>query len=362
MKSTLVIGLIQAHLSGDEGRFADAVERLAADEENKGNVALGMEIREAYRDGTFMPSEPMAHREDLFQLSAAVPLDRDSGLSLIEFRTPSVDIDDVIVDPRARAVIDQILEEWKSPEKLPNGILPTKSVLLEGPPGCGKTMTAEAIACKLGIPLAVARPDGIISSYLGQTGANIRRVFDSVCGRRCVLFLDEFEALGKDRTDPNDIGEIKRMMTALLQNMDSLEGGVLLIAATNIPGMLDPAVVRRFDRTVTLNLPDREGRHRFIERFSDDHGLDLSGFEEHLVDVTVGFSYAELEGLLTNLIRDSSVRGPLALESGISELEDFDAESVARRMRDSGATLREIEKVTGIPKSTLSYRFSRGQR
>ena len=145
--------------------------------------------------------------------------------------------------------------------------MPTNRILLCGPPGCGKTLTANAIASEIGIPVAYVKLDGLISSYLGQTGTNIRKIFDYVKNKRIVLFLDEFDAIAKKRDDANELGEMKRVVMTLLQNMDAMPANVFLIAATNHHHLLDSALWRRFDISLFLELPNTIQRGGIIRRF-----------------------------------------------------------------------------------------------
>ncbi len=359
MKSKLIIDLISAHVNGDEADFAGAVERLASDEEKKGNIALAMDLRSSYGSkGKPSFSAERAVRKEMFVLQN-VPHDKDTGLGLVEFIEPDVSIDDVVLSDGIKASIMQVVSEWRDPSILPTGIGPTSSILFTGPPGCGKTSVSKAIAAMLGIPLAVVRPDGIISSYLGQTGANIRKVFEAVRGTRCVLFMDEFESIGKNRMDSNDVGEVKRMMTSLLQNMDSLSGDVLLIAATNLSGMLDPAAVRRFDLSIEIGLPDRGSRKRLAELFASRHEVDLGDVGDIVADMSAGLSCADELRVLKAAAKSSAIsnggHAVLTIE-GLVSASGGDWE-VARRLHESGVALREVERITGIPRSTLSYRF-----
>lgn len=147
------------------------------------------------------------------------------------------------------------------------GVSPTRSLLIYGPPGSGKTITAHYIAARLGLPLVVARIDGLISSFLGTTARNIANLFDFANRYACVLLLDEFDALAKLRDDPQEIGEIKRVVNTLLQNLDQRRNFGITIAITNHDRLLDPAVWRRFETHLQLGEPDEPARESLIARF-----------------------------------------------------------------------------------------------
>lgn len=358
MKSPLVIDLIRAHLSKDESEFAGAVERLAEDEDRKGNAALALQLREAYRergrDGPARIAEPHTEPEYI----GIQGLGTEPGL--YDVRIPRVSLGDMVLSDKVRDTFVRVQNEWTHAELLPEGIGPTRSILLVGPPGCGKTMAAEAMARAIGVPLVVVSLDGLISPYFGQTGGNIGRIFDSMKRRRCVLFFDEFESVGKDRLDGNDIGESKRMLSSLLQNLDSMSEGILLMAATNIPEMLDPAAVRRFDRTVVMSPPTADDRRELIEAFCDRHRVRVVASTDILVEVTSGMSFAETDKFLANVARDCAADNRRYAERRDLVEIAGGADSIAVRMRRNGDPLRRIEEVTGIPRSTLSHRFSRG--
>ena len=135
---------------------------------------------------------------------------------------------------------------------------PSNRALLYGPPGCGKTLTAEVIAFELDLPLAIVRLDALVSSFLGETAANLRKVFDFISNTKTVALFDEFDALGKKRSDGDDHGELRRVVNAVLQMMDSYEGSSLILAATNHEQILDQAIWRRFDELISFPVPDEQ--------------------------------------------------------------------------------------------------------
>jgi SpoVK/Ycf46/Vps4 family AAA+-type ATPase len=159
----------------------------------------------------------------------------------------------------ALATIEDVLEEHRRADILRTyGLQPSSKVLFFGPPGCGKTMAAEVIAYELDLPLAIVRIDTLVSSYLGETAANLRKVFDFIEQNAVVALFDEFDALGKERADNSEHGELRRVVNAVLQMMDAYRGKSLLIAATNHEQILDSAVWRRFDDTLEFPLPSAE--------------------------------------------------------------------------------------------------------
>lgn len=193
------------------------------------------------------------------------------------------------------------------------------SLLLYGPPGCGKTSIAYHIANKLDLPLVTARLDTLISSLLGNTSKNLRRVFDYASKQPCILFLDEFDAIAKARDDKHELGELKRVVNSLLQNMDSYCQGGILIAATNHQELLDDAIWRRFQTIIEVPKPQqREILQVFSQTLS---AFDTSSIKPQklntLVDEMQGLSYSDLQTLLQNIIKQKLIKK----ESTISSID-----------------------------------------
>lgn len=188
------------------------------------------------------------------------PRDRDSGIPLADLQSPGrVMFEDLVfAEPllvRMRQLTDEVAL-WPELDRV--GVPRRNRVLLHGPPGCGKTSVAAAFATELGLPLAVSRVDSLMSSYLGETAANMRALFEFAADVPCVLLLDEFDSVGKLRADPSDHGELRRVVNSILQLIETYAGPSTVMAATNSPEILDAALWRRFDAVLELPLPTRE--------------------------------------------------------------------------------------------------------
>jgi len=187
----------------------------------------------------------------------SLPVDEESRLETVDVSLPGVSDFDLVLHPYVHAQVETFLDGVRNYDRWAEaGVAVPNRLLLFGPPGTGKTSIANLIAASLGLPLLTTRSDTLVSSLLGQTSKNIRQVFDYADSRPCVLFLDEFDALAKDRADAREIGELQRVVIALLQNMDALSPQTILVAATNHEALLDSAVWRRFETTVRVDLPD----------------------------------------------------------------------------------------------------------
>lgn len=193
--------------------------------------------------------------------AATSPVDADSRLPLVRVQLPDSHAPEPVLAGEAQQQIEQVIKERHAAERLEAaGLMPIRSVLMSGPPGVGKTMTAAWLATQLGLPLYTLDLASVMSSFLGRTGANFRAVLEHAQREPCVLLLDEFDAIAKRRDDDADVGELKRLVTVILQTIDDWSPLSLLVAATNHGELLDPAVWRRFDLTVNLPLPAYEQR------------------------------------------------------------------------------------------------------
>lgn len=193
-------------------------------------------------------------------------------------------------------------------------------MILYGPPGCGKTQCAYLIARELNLPLLIARLDSLISSYLGTTAKNIRTLFEFAQKMPCVLFLDEFDAIAKARDDNNELGELKRVVNSLLQNVDAMSNDSLLVAATNHEKLLDNAVWRRFEYKLKIELPDIDAITEMIDLFSRGNH-NLSAKEKHeLATAFIGLSGANIEEIILKAIRNAVIN-----ESPVKKIDFYEA-------------------------------------
>jgi SpoVK/Ycf46/Vps4 family AAA+-type ATPase len=237
-----------------------------------------------------------------------IPVDSESRTLLADIIYPYEMTVDVALSKNSRDQIDDFILNYQNADKLNEaGIGVSNTLLLYGPPGCGKTRSAYLIAEKLNLPLVTARLDSIISSYLGTTAKNIRTLFEYIQKMPCVLFLDEFDAIAKARDDSNELGELKRVVNSLLQNIDSLSDDSLMVAATNHDQLLDNAVWRRFDYKITIELPDVEAIKGLIEIFlGNTFELDEK-IKYELAYAFEGLSGATIEEIIKKAMRNSII-------------------------------------------------------
>ena len=377
MKAELIANIIVAHCSENENSFKTAVETLAADEEKKGNSRVSRMLLDAYRGKniTLMKKPDVAQPAGGgFAIQSAgsgvfTPRDKDSLLELYDLVHSDISLSDVVLAENQWKLLLQILEERQNNSKLAKHNLPLANrLLLCGPPGCGKTMTAHAIAHELNLPMAYVRIDGLISSYLGQTSVNLRKIFSSVSNQNIVLFLDEFDAIAKKRDDGHEMGELKRVVTALLQNFDNMPPNVFLIAATNHEHLLDPAIFRRFNYTINIGYPDAEQRSELIQRWFKDYTVEAEVDIQKLTDLTADRSVAQIKELVISAAKryvttDKTVTMEDMIELLIQQMtNNSNGASVvdaAVNLNAKGVSVRTLAKAIGMPHNTLSYQINK---
>lgn len=272
----VVHSLCRVGLAAGDEKFRKQVERLRDRLRKAGDTeaadAVDSVLTTSQRTTTLQPSRVELSRSLAGEvLTGAVnpPFDKESGAPLAQIILhPGDAARPPILTEDLEAALDSMLHEWADDNALKAlGIAPTHSCLIFGAPGTGKTVTAMHIAARLGVPLVLARLDGIMSSFLGTTARNIGALFEFANRYRCVLLLDEFDALAKLRDDPQEVGEIKRVVNTLLQSLDVRGPLGLTIAITNHPGLLDPAIWRRFEVKIETPLPPAAARERLLGAF-----------------------------------------------------------------------------------------------
>jgi SpoVK/Ycf46/Vps4 family AAA+-type ATPase len=281
--------MVKAASSGDQVLLRRTLEALIAEERAKQHHVLADRLAE-YLNGNGTSKQSVVGSERVQQLLYEV--------------IPRRAFSDLILPDIVRQMCDEVVEEHQRRDLLRSyGLEPRHRVLLVGPPGNGKTSLAEALAEALLIPLVVVRYEGVIGSYLGETASRVARLFEYVRTRQCVLFLDEFDTLGKERGDIHDTGEIKRVVSSLLLQLDSLPSHVLVVTATNHAELLDRAIWRRFQVRLELPLPGRAAREAWFARFAERMQKPLGYSPRTLADRLSGMTFSELEDFCADVLR-----------------------------------------------------------
>ncbi len=243
--------LLQSHLEGDDSRFYSVAMQVAAHEAKRGHGKLAEELRT-------LVDKAKASRV-IASDQKAVPISKPRGelANLLSVSYPKARLGDMVLNSDLAQQLDRIIREQRhAAEILSHGLTPRRKLLLVGPPGTGKTMTASVLAGELGLPLFQVRLDGLITKFMGETAAKLRQIFESTHQARGVYFFDEFDAIGSQRGLANDVGEVRRILNSFLQMIEQDDSHSIIIGATNHPDILDNALFRRFDDLLHYELPD----------------------------------------------------------------------------------------------------------
>lgn len=251
-----ILELLKSHVEGDEDRFRTAALQLAANEARQGHQDLAEEIKRLVDQShdLFRPSEGK-------QAVNSVPFFRPQGelAGLLEMVQPRVGLNQLVLTTELEARLRRVVKEQQQFGRLrEHGLRPRQRLLLLGPPGCGKTMTAHALAHELGLPLFILRLDALFTKFLGETAAKLRQVFDAVEQQRAVFLFDEFDSLGLARGSQHDVAEMRRVLNSFLVFIDNMRGHSLVVAASNHPEALDSALFRRFDDIIEYSMPTKD--------------------------------------------------------------------------------------------------------
>jgi SpoVK/Ycf46/Vps4 family AAA+-type ATPase len=334
-RSDLLISLVHAGNTGDKRGFRTVTEAIIAEERAKHHDVLADRLSKA------IASNGIGNGNGNGMHSAAItPIDSFSrGRDFISEVIPRRRLENLVLSDVARENLREFIEEQHRADILrAHGLEPRNRVLLVGPPGTGKTTVAEAIAEAVAVPLFVVRYEAIIGSYLGETASRLKRVFDYARTTPCVLFFDEFDAIGKERGDTHETGEIKRVVSSLLMQVDELPSYTIVTAATNHPELLDRAAWRRFQLRLTLPLPSPKQLAEFIGSFLARFG-DSAGQSHVAIAKALGtISYAEAEEFCLDVRRRQVLSaGEKALRTIISQqLSMWSSQNRASRNTQKG--------------------------
>ncbi|MDY7006851.1 MAG: AAA family ATPase [Cyanobacteriota bacterium] len=319
--------LFQAFKERNDDAFYRAAESLIADELAANHHVLAQELQQA------LGKQPL--KQNAQNGLRLLPKDRRSGEELVILEESSVDSTQIVLNQESKAKIGRILNEHRQRQRLAKyGYLPKTKLLFWGPPGCGKTFTAKYLAYELGLPVGVLRLNAVISSFLGDTASHLQRVFNLANITPMVLLLDEVDAVGKNRDDPNDVGELKRVVNSLLQAMDSFDSSKsIVIAASNHQYLLDPALWRRFDDLIEFSLPTKTERELYLKRLLN--GVHFEGSFEYIAKNMSSLSYADIQSITIEGVKTMILEGREQLKSkDISEqLKAFKKASYEARMK-----------------------------
>ena len=313
-----VTALVRTHASGDEEAFYAVALQAAAREARQGHHHLAADIKKAVESSR-------ESRRTQFAKVTRLPRSQNDVTDLIEVSYPQVSLRDLVIAPDLAAQVVQVIQEQRQRAVLAeHGFTPMHRLLLEGPPGTGKTMTASVISSELSLPMCTVRLDGLLSKFMGETASKLRTIFETVASQRAVYLFDEFDALGGDRGG-NDVGEARRILNTFLMFLEDAGSDSIVIAATNHRSILDRALFRRFDAVLTYSLPDAQQAQSVIRKRLGSlvKGVRLGG----LVSFTEGLSHADLVKAAESAAKSALMRGDTAMTR-----KDIETALSARRL------------------------------
>lgn len=302
-RADLLKKLFSSYKHNDNETFIKIAYEIIDDERKKNHIILADDLKKIIVNGN------SKNINTFLSVSSSKPIDDDKNTPLVEVLYPEKYFSDLVLTTKKMDQLNQIVKEFNNWDVLlSNGVYPNRRILFCGPPGCGKTASAHAIASEMGIPMLYVRFDAVVSSFLGETASNIRKVFEYAKHDNWVIFFDEFDAIGRSRNDATEHGEIKRVVNTFLQQLDNFKGKSLVIAATNFEKSLDYAIWRRFDEIIRFELPTSDEMIKlFLLKLKRFNG-PANSISEYISELA-GFSHSDIERVCQNIMKQCILDG-----------------------------------------------------
>ena len=304
MNSELLIKLFEAFTKKDDELFYKIAWDITEEEKRKKHHLLAEQLKRILTENS------VTLHKNYSQEVPPIPRDNEKGFRLLDVKKFFLDWDDVVLAKETEEILRQIVKELEEEDVLATyGLKPRQKILFYGPPGTGKTLTAKVMSSIIGYPLVYVRFESVISSYLGETASNLRKIFDYIEKGKWVVLFDEFDIIGKQRDDPTEHGEIKRVVNNFMLMLENYEGDSMIMASTNHPHLLDIGVWRRFDEIIYFGLPDKERRKKIFEKYlrvlKKDKNFDLNKLSEE----SDSFSGADIEQVCIDALKMAILSG-----------------------------------------------------
>jgi len=292
--------LFRAFKEKDESLFNEIADQIVDEESKKNHHLLAARLKKLLEDTSIGNKEISFQRK----LISPIPRDNEKGFPLLEIKKTFFTWDDIVASDEIIEILKEIPQENENSILFSSyGIKPKNKILLCGPPGTGKTLSAKILSHETGYPLIVVKFESVVSSFLGETATNLRKIFDYIEKGKWIVLFDEFDIIGKKRDDPSEHGEIKRVVNNFMLMLENYEGESILIASTNHPQILDSGVWRRFDEVIKFELPNQICRSRIFEKkleiIKTDEEIDFT----KIAKTTNGFSGSDIEQAVTRAVK-----------------------------------------------------------
>lgn len=294
--------LIKSHIDGNDSHFYSVAMQIAAHEAKIGHGKIAQELRA-------LIDEAKKNKAVTSPSTKPIPLAKPRGelSSLLHASYPKLRLSDMVLDKETGDRLIRIIKEQRQIVKIrSHGLSPRKKLLLIGPPGTGKTMSASVLAGELGLPLLFVRLESLITKYMGETSAKLRVVFDAIDHSRGVYLFDEFDSIGSQRGQINDVGEIRRILNSFLQMIEQDDSDSIILAATNYPNILDYALFRRFDDVIEYTLPDKSSITKLLKNKLSVFKTSRIAWNQ-LASEASGLSFADISKICEDGIKDTII-------------------------------------------------------
>lgn len=302
-RADLLKKLFSSYTNNDTELFIKIAQEIIDDERKKNHSILADDL------SMILANSNKNYKNNMTTMKPTLTHDIEKNSQLVEILYPDKYFEDIILPQDKITRLEEVVKEFLNWDVLIcNGVTPISKLLFYGPPGCGKTLCANTLASEIGLPLMYVRFDALVSSYLGETASNIRKVFDLAKNNSFVILFDEFDAIGRSRSDVTEHGEIKRVVNTFLQQIDNFKGRSIIVAATNYEQSLDYAIWRRFDETFCFDMPSNDEKIKLFSLRLKQFNGPVHSFET-LLDATEGFSHSDIENVCKSIMRKCILNG-----------------------------------------------------
>lgn len=296
-RADLILDLIKNSYNGNKYQFKKVVEAMIAEERSKQHTLLADKLQSEL-DAMLHSSDNNIQERSISSVASPIINNYIQEISIHK------SFKDLVLPEEVKKLTNDFLEEQFRADLLRSyGLEPRHKIMLVGKPGTGKTSYAEALAERLMIPLYIVRYDSLIGSYLGETAMRLRQLFDFVSSRKCIVFFDEFDTIGKERGDSHELGEIKRVVSSLLLMTDSLPSYTIVIGASNHPELLDRAIWRRFEIRIELPMPDTKSIEKWLTMFEKKYAIHFQTKLDILAEKLSNKNFGDIENFALSVMR-----------------------------------------------------------